>query len=127
MLNIDVGNLTLLPAGRKVGNPAELLSSRRMQDFLDDMKHRYSDRYIIIDTPPVLPFAETFSLSTMVDSVLFVVREGTSSLKNIGDALEVLGKESLLGIVYNDASDEGSFGHYQYYYSYRKYVTAREK
>ncbi|MFO0752939.1 MAG: hypothetical protein U0411_06400 [Thermodesulfovibrionales bacterium] len=59
-----------------MSNPVELLSSQRMKELIVEMKARYPDRYIIIDTPPLLPFAETHAISCMVDGVLFVVKEG---------------------------------------------------
>jgi receptor protein-tyrosine kinase/non-specific protein-tyrosine kinase len=44
--------LSFLSAGKEVADPAELLSSDRMKDLLMELKNRYQDRYIIIDTPP---------------------------------------------------------------------------
>ncbi|HXY55779.1 MAG TPA: XrtA-associated tyrosine autokinase [Nitrospirota bacterium] len=111
--------LSFLSAGKKVEDPAELLSSHRMKDLLTEIKHRYADRYIIIDTPPALLYAETLALSALVDGVLIVVKEGVATLKGIGDMLETLKGALLLGIVYNDmstASLDGSYSHYSKYY-----------
>jgi receptor protein-tyrosine kinase/non-specific protein-tyrosine kinase len=119
LLKAGTGKLTFLPAGNKdVKNPAELLSSQKMKKLLDGIKHRYSDRYIIIDTPPILSFAETFAISSMVDGILFVVREGVASIQSIRDALDILKDSFMLGIVYNDVSVDGLYGHYHYQYYY---------
>jgi len=59
--------LSFLPSGTRTENPVELFSSQRMQKALWDMKYRYPDRYIIIDMPPVLLFAETKMFSSFVD------------------------------------------------------------
>ncbi|GAB4390634.1 MAG: XrtA-associated tyrosine autokinase [Thermodesulfovibrionales bacterium] len=119
IVRTGVGKLSLLPAGRAVENPAELLSSRKMRDLMAEVKHRYSDRYIIVDTPPALAFAETHAISSLVDGVVFVVREGSATLDNINDALSVLRDGNVLGIVYNDLTAESLNGHgHYYYYSY---------
>ncbi|MEF9426532.1 MAG: XrtA-associated tyrosine autokinase [Candidatus Mariimomonas ferrooxydans] len=116
LINTGIGKLTFLPAGREVADPAEILSSRKMKELISEMKHRYSDRYIIIDTPPILPFAETRSISALVDSILFVVKEGSVPLNDIKDALNILKDSNVLGIVYNDVGVENLRSRYSYYY-----------
>ena len=115
LIKTGIGKLTLLPSGKPVRNPAELFSSQRMTELIQEMKYRYPDRYIIIDTPPVLLFAETLSLSYLVDGVVFVVREGMASVQNINDALATLKGSLVLGIVYNDVSEESIDSRYRYY------------
>jgi exopolysaccharide/PEP-CTERM locus tyrosine autokinase len=115
LIRVGTPKLTYMSAGRKVDNPAELLSSNKMKDLLHEMKGRYRDRYIIIDTPPVLPFAETHSLSSCVDGVLFVVKEGVSH-SSVKSALDILKDGPLLGIVYNNARKERLNGRYAAYY-----------
>lgn len=115
------GNLRFLPPGRKNDNPVELFSSQRMRQLIEEMKHRYRDRYIIIDTPPVLLFAETKVLSALADGIIFVVREGLAPLPHILEALDLLKDEHLLGVVYNDAGPEGINGGYPYHSYYKHY------
>lgn len=110
-----IGKLAFLPAGKMVGNPVELLASHRMRDLLNELKNRYPDRYIIIDTPPVLPFAETHALSQMVDGVLFVVREGVASTRNITEAIHSLKTANVMGVVYNASSQNEMVSRYGYY------------
>lgn len=116
LIRTGIGKLTFLPAGKKVADPAEILSSGKMKELINEVKHRYPDRYIIIDTPPVLPFAETRSISTAVDNTLFIVKEGKVPLHNIKDALDILKDGNVLGIVYNDVGIENLRSHYSYYY-----------
>ena len=116
LIKTGIGKLTLFPAGKTVQNPVELISSQKMTELIQEMKHRYPDRYIIIDTPPVLLFAETFFLSTLVDGVVFLVREGRTSMQNITDALTVLKGTPVLGMVYNDVNQDGVDNRYGYYY-----------
>lgn len=115
-----IGKLSVLRAGRPVQNPAELFSSKRMKELVEELKHGYPDRYLIFDTPPVLPFAETLSLAHLVDGVLFVVMERLAPQPNVEDALEALKGSELLGLVYNAADLKGNAKRYSYYHNYLK-------
>jgi protein-tyrosine kinase len=126
MMRPGIGKLSFMPSGRAVGNPVELLSSRKMKDLIGELKHRYSDRYIIIDTPPVLSVAETCSLSPLVDGIVFVVREGLSSVDNIRDSLDILKDGNVLGLVFTGVSVENLNGRYHYYRAYRGYPAPKE-
>jgi exopolysaccharide/PEP-CTERM locus tyrosine autokinase len=117
LVRTDIGKLTVLPAGTPVANPVELFSSEAMRLLFQELKHRYPDRYIIVDTPPVLPFAETRSVATIADGVLLVVREGQPSLAQIEDAIEALDNK-VLGIVYNGAQSQARTSYYSYYGRY---------
>jgi len=114
-----IGKLSVVTAGSAVSNPAELFSSNRMKNLIDEIKHRYHDRYIILDTPPMLPFAETLSLAQLVDGVVFVVKEQMATQANITDAIDALKGCELLGVVYNDAVIEHNMDRY---YAYRNYT-----
>ncbi|MHB8056678.1 MAG: XrtA-associated tyrosine autokinase [Desulfuromonadaceae bacterium] len=114
LIRTGVGKLSFLPAGRNVPNPAEVFTSQRMRDFFLEMKNRYHDRYIIIDTPPVLPFAETRSLSAIVDGVVLVAKEGMVTLHNIEETMDCIKGTQILGIVYNAAATEIQRDRYQY-------------
>ena len=99
-----VGRLSFLPAGRQLPNPGELFASSLMRDLLLEIKRRYADRYIIIDTAPALPFAETRQLGRTVDGVLLVARENIATLSGFGKTLEALEGSNLVGVIYNAAS-----------------------
>jgi exopolysaccharide/PEP-CTERM locus tyrosine autokinase len=118
LIRTGIGNLSVLQAGKEIANPTEIFSSQRVRDFLTEMKHRYPDRYIIIDTPPLLPFAETRSLSRLVDGVVLVVREGMVSHRQLNETMEGLKGAHLLGVVYNESSEELTSVAYQYYRHY---------
>ena len=110
-----IGKLSIIRAGGMVDNPAELFSSLKMEGVVKELKHRYPDRYLIFDAPPVLPFAETRSLAHLVDGVLFVVRERLASQVQVSDALDALKGCERLGLVYNAAALSGDDGRYSYY------------
>ena len=116
LLKTKVKKLSILPGGKLPQNPAELLSSRQMSKLLKELKDRYSDRYIVIDTPPPIITAETSALSRQVDGILLVVTYGSTPRKMVMDLIENLGKEKILGVVFNKFDMKLSR-----YYGYGKY------
>lgn len=114
LVRTDIGKLSVLPAGTAMPNPAELFSSETMRGLFREMKTRYADRYIIVDTPPVLPFAETRSMAGFVDGVVLVVKEGQPSLDQIQAAIDALDNK-VLGLVYNGTH---TLERASYYYHY---------
>jgi len=120
IIRTGINKMSLLPAGKSVKNPVELLSSLRMKELFFEMKHRYADRYVVIDSPPLLPFAETQFLCAYVDGIILVVRQEMTPLQSIKDSLALLRDKRLLGMVYNGVAPESLNSRYNYYY-YNRY------
>jgi exopolysaccharide/PEP-CTERM locus tyrosine autokinase len=113
--------LTILPAGEIPANPSELLSSDRMKKLILEVKSRYSDRYIIFDTPPPHLTSETNAISRQVDGIVIVVQQGKTRKKEVLDLVEIYGKDKILGVVYNFAKKRTGYG-----YGYGKYGYGRK-
>lgn len=124
LLKSVVEKLTILPSGNPPDNPAELLSSEKMSNLLKEVKSRYKDRYIIIDLPPPSFSAEANVLARQVDGILLVVKYGGAGREQVKDLVSVMGKEKILGVVFNRFDDRLS-NHYKYK-KYNKYY-ARSK
>lgn len=118
-IKTDIQKLTILPGGTPPPNPAELLSSKEMRDLIDEVTQRYSDRYVIIDTPPPQLTAETSALARMVDGVILVVKSGATPRDMVADLIERIGKDNVLGVVMNWFNLRSSS--YYGYGKYRKY------
>ena len=103
LIKTGIGKLVFLPAGGTVNKPVEMLGSKKMKEIINELKNRYPERYVIFDTPPVLPFADAQVLAPEVDGLLFVVREGRTRLNDVKKALQTLQGSNMLGVVYNDA------------------------
>lgn len=114
-----IEKLSVLPAGRTPRNPSELLSSNMMARFLQEVREQQKDRFIIIDAPPSGITAEAKFLSKYVDGIIFVVMAQKTPRKDIAKAIEDLGRDKVLGIVFN-GYDEIRRGHYKYYEKYYK-------
>lgn len=115
LIKTGVGNLVILPAGETIKDPLDMLSSNRMKEIVKELKERYPERYIIFDTPPAKPFADAGVLAGIVDSTLFVVREGKANKEDVLETLQEFKELNLLGIVYNDAQMFMKKQDYYYY------------
>jgi exopolysaccharide/PEP-CTERM locus tyrosine autokinase len=122
LLKTNLDRLSILPGGKPPPNPAELLSSQQMSKLLEELKDRYSDRYIVIDTPPPKLTAETSALSRQVDGILLVVEYGKTPREMVADLVKMMGKEKILGVVFNKFDMQlSSYYGYGKYSKYNKY------
>lgn len=96
-----IKNLTLLPGGEAVESPADLIASPILKDLIERLKKRFD--YIIIDSPPIIPFADMSILGDVVDGILLVVRAEITPKETVLEALKGLNKENVLGVVLNDS------------------------
>lgn len=118
IIKTDISKLSVISAGREVPKPLELFASKKMQDLMAEIKNRYNDRYVIIDTPPLLPFAETRSLAHIVDGIVFVIHEGVTPHESVIEAKEILNGCPVLGVVLNGSTaDSTENSHYSGYYT----------
>ena len=123
-LLIRTGNnhLSILPGGPAPSNPAELLSSNRMLALLREVRSRYDDRYIIIDSPPPHLTAESKALAQFVDGILLVVKFGRTNRDLIAELVDKFQKDKILGVVANWMDKgatylygKGKYSQYNYY------------
>jgi protein-tyrosine kinase len=116
LMKTPVNKLTLLPAGKPIASPSELLGSEKMHMLIQEIRDRYQDRFIIFDTPPAHFIADTSFLADVLDGVLLVVRSGRTNAELVKEVIASMGKENILGVVFN-ATNEAS-REYRYYYKY---------
>ncbi len=109
--------LTLLPGGMPPSNPTELLSSERMRYFVEEVKSRYNDRFIVFDATPAHITAEVSVLAKHVDGILLVIRRGRTDRDVIERSVAVLGRERIIGVVFNGHNHLSR--RYNYYTSYK--------
>jgi len=97
----NIEKLTLISGGKTMGNSVELMGSPKMKALVREIKHRYEDRFVIFDTPPILGWADAITFAPLVDGILMVVEEGRTSIQDITKAIEMLPAEKFLGFVLN--------------------------
>ncbi len=97
----QIDKLTILPCGAPPSNPYELVSSDQMRRLIQETKSRYSDRYIIIDSPPPYITAEANALARLVDAIIIVVKTGRTKKSSLQELVDTYGKNKILGVVKN--------------------------
>lgn len=108
-------NLTLLPAGAPTNDPMAGLSSARMKGVITSAAEHFE--WVVIDTPPVTLLPDAHVLSSMVDGVVLVIEAAGTQFDDVTKAVETLGRERLLGVVLNRATDGlARIGQYAHYY-----------
>ena len=121
----DIPNLWVLPAGRLPPNPAELLSSKRFQQFLEAVRQRFD--WVIVDSPPVMAVTDASILAHSASGVLFVTAADLTNRPAAVRAMEQLAaaKAILIGAVLNRADVERNAYFYSPYYrsEYKDYYS----
>ena len=106
-------NLTIITAGKIPPNPSEMLASRAMTAFIEEMKKEF--KYIILDTPPLQAVTDAQVLSTKADGVLLVVRAGSTKREMVLNSVDSINKVhgKVIGTVLNGV--ENKKNNYYYY------------
>ena len=120
MTNFEVENFMVIPAGTPVQKPAELIGSKRMKELLRNLREYSDDTFILIDSPPVLSTSEPLLLSELVDGVILVVKSGQVPKAAVRRVVSSIGREKIIGVVFNQKDLKPSKHYYDRYYRYYK-------
>lgn len=124
----EVKNLHILTCGAVPPNPSEILSSKKMKDFINELREYYD--YIFIDTPPIGIVTDAGIISTYSDGCVFVVGSKQCDIEMAKIAkkrLEDVGA-NIIGAVLNKFEAEGNgYNYYNYYYQHESGRKGRNK
>lgn len=112
----EVRSLKIITTGKLPPNPGELLMSPITKEFFDAVKKEFD--YIIVDCPPLTGIDDTFTLASLADGLLFVVRAGQTPMKFAKTALQAVRHRGalILGIVLNGITADNPYYYYNNYY-----------
>jgi capsular exopolysaccharide synthesis family protein len=112
---LQIQPLYCIAAGTPHAHPAELLSSKRLISFLEEVSDAYDT--VIIDSAPLLPVADTLELLPNVDCVLLCARASVSTRNQLTAVRETLSQfpDTLTRLVITGVTEEAEYG--QYYYN----------
>ena len=117
-----VPGLSVLPCGHATDGAYDLIGRGAMKEKLEELRQRFT--FIIVDSPPILPYADGRVLSTIVDGIVLVGRPHLTTREAIKRSLEVLSQvcaAPVLEVVLNAAeSDAAGYQYYRYGYKYKE-------
>lgn len=105
MLRTNVDTLSILPAGTSTPRATELLASSTMSNLVNEIAHRYPDRVIIFDSPPLLLTSESRVLASHMGQIVMVVEAQGTTQQAVQESLRQLEGCSNVNLIYNKARD----------------------
>lgn len=113
-------NLNIVAAGNKLPNPAEILGSPRVSEFLENACAQYD--VVFFDSPAIFPVSDALVLAPLMDGAVVIFRSNYTPIKAGEDVLRKLGQvgATVIGGVLNDVHT-GRGGYYYSYYGYYGY------
>jgi capsular exopolysaccharide synthesis family protein len=115
----SLSNLEILYAGGVVPAPYEVLKSFQVEEILAEARRRYD--YVILDTPPIIPFPDCRLLERIVDGFLLVVAAHKTPRKLLEEAINILDPDKVVGLIFNKDDSRSVLGYADYdaYYQYK--------
>jgi protein-tyrosine kinase len=117
VVGTDIPGFEVLPAGRSVEDATELLASARLSQVLARLGARNPRRLVVIDSAPLLAASEGRVLLPIPGQVVLVARAGVTPQRAVLDAVALVDKNKLRGLVLNQAplsSGDGKYGYLGY-------------
>jgi capsular exopolysaccharide synthesis family protein len=113
--SLDKHGLWILPAGASRGNPLELLQSTTLPGLIERLRTLFE--WIIIDSPPVLPLADTSVWMRLCDGILLVTRQGFTRKRLLQRGIESIDHNKLVGAILNSSRNSDHCYYYNYSYT----------
>lgn len=108
--HLSAPGLWILPAGSAPSHALELLQVGKLSMLMDQLTAWFD--WIIIDSPPVLPLADTSVWMRLADGILLVTRQGTTEKRKLQRGIEALEPEKLIGAVVNGSANATDSDYY---------------
>jgi Mrp family chromosome partitioning ATPase len=111
---LEAAGIWILPAGAASANPLELLQSGKLSALMDQLVGLFD--WVIVDSPPVLPLADTSVWTRVIDGILLVARQGITEKRHLQRGIEALETKKLIGALLNSSRNLAD----NEYYAYRR-------
>ncbi|HEV7139217.1 MAG TPA: CpsD/CapB family tyrosine-protein kinase [Steroidobacteraceae bacterium] len=116
VLGTDIPGLEILPAGKAAeGAAPELIGSARMGQIAARLTGLHPRRLVLMDSSPLLVSSEARALKQVPGQILMVARAGKTPRQALLDAIALVDKSKLYGLVLNESYEPGAQGYYGYY------------
>jgi len=116
--NTSIRGLFLIPAGKPVASPVDMLAGDKFRSFLKELRDHFD--LLILDTPPILPVPDALTISDQLDAFILVFRLSFTPYKLLRQAVDELGTGKILGVVLNGDEKKSDKYYSRYYGNYYK-------
>ncbi|MFY9912549.1 MAG: CpsD/CapB family tyrosine-protein kinase [Candidatus Sulfotelmatobacter sp.] len=110
---LDALGIWVMPAGHVPPNPLELMQCGRLSPLMEKLSTWFD--WVVIDSPPILPLADTSVWTRLADGILLVTRQGTTDKEQLKRGLEAIEPSKLLGAILNSSRNVAHSDYYQRY------------
>lgn len=110
----------VIPGTPEIANPVGVLASPKTRTLLNRLRREY--KFIVLDSPPIIPTADGHILAGLADRAILVVRARSTPRDLFKHALENFDASNVLGIVLNDVDFEHSYYSSAYEYYQNHYI-----
>jgi len=97
-----IRQIRIIPAGVSTEHAAENFSSEKMKLFIETIKKRYPNRFIILDTPPIGLYVESQILASICDIAILVIRYGHTTASQVQIGIDLISNDKLASIILNN-------------------------
>ncbi len=108
MFSPGIDRLVVLPGRESIADSSETLRSPKMVSLVGELKHRYPDRIVICDLPPMLATDDALGFAPYTDAMLMVAEAGSTRREDLQQSLSILKDVRLIGTVLNKSEDAPS-------------------
>jgi capsular exopolysaccharide synthesis family protein len=109
---LDEAGIWVIPAGNGQENSPELIQAAPLAAMSAEMCQWFD--WVIIDSPPILPMADTSAWEKIADGVLLVARRGTTSKRKLQRGAEAIDQKKLIGTILNSSTRSTDEDYYYY-------------
>ncbi len=99
-----IPRLRLVPAGRRQESASDYFTSVHMELFLEEVRSRYPERFVLIDAPSVTESPDAKVLAGMSDTVILCVGYAKSTRRQVAEGVVEIGTEKLAGVVFSEGN-----------------------
>ena len=110
---LDALGIWVMLAGHVPPNPLELMQCGRLSPLMEKLNTWFD--WVVIDSPPILPLADTSVWTRLADGILLVTRQGTTDKEQLKRGLEAIEPSKLLGAILNSSRKVAHSDYYQRY------------
>jgi len=123
--NSSVPELYVVPGGRPISSPADMLAGEKFRSFLRELRGQFD--LVVLDTPPILPVPDALTISEQVDAFILLFRLSHTPHQLFRQAVDELGERKIMGVVLNGEEKKSDKYYSRYYGKYYHSVDGERK